>query len=145
MDISDHQFTLEQYKECTEGGLKIYPTKAQLIESQIEYWQELRNEQILSGEWKTSFNEAYKKASEDALNYGIGFMRSNFEDSEYCNVSGAKLGNREECEHELMSKYGDCGECGLQIECKHETDWNQFKKEDDGYKFKCIKCGEFYR
>jgi hypothetical protein len=88
----------------------LYPTKSQLIESQIEYWSNMREPQ-----------------------------------DEYCNVSGAKLGRREECNHELMSKYGDCGECGLQIECDHESDWNQFKKEDDGYKFKCIKCGEFYR
>ncbi len=98
-----------------------YPTKSQLIEAQIEYWRTMQHRNDHASPFEP----------------------------EYCNVSGAKLDKREECEHELMSKYGDCGECGLQIECEHESDgqWHRVlvSPHDVHNKFKCTKCGEFYR
>ena len=66
------------------------------------------------------------------------------DEPEYCNVSGIKLGKREECEHqwnhgEMSDTY--CGKCG-ERPCQHECDQSCVITKS---KCKCAKCGGFYR
>lgn len=91
----------EGYAICEETDneaygvlVTLYPTKSQLIEAQIEYWQSLREPQ-----------------------------------DEYCNVSGAKLGKPNECQHESDGQLHTVVSFGACVEKIS----------------KCAKCGEFYR
>lgn len=82
-DYGDKSGSFDQYEED-----ELYPTKAALIEAQIEYWFSLKEQP---------------------------------KEPEYCNVSGAKQGKREECLHPETtgSPFGInfictvCGESGL--------------------------------
>ncbi len=124
---------------------ELYTTKSQLIAAQIEYWSKLKSDY------------APLPVSTGGRAY----------EPEYCNVSGAKLGKREECDHPDKTKqwifgYGwefrHCDKCdsdqwqantaiGVSCfspnECQHESDglcYTSYPPQN-----KCIKCGEFYR
>lgn len=99
---------------------ELYPTKAELIEAQIKYWTSMR-------EPEHEFEKGIcVHCGDKYFDHGPFCMRL-----EYCNVSGAKLGKREECEHESD---------GSVPKLSHFT-------SEEGCVFvrKCIKCGEFYR
>lgn len=126
-----------------------YPNKAALIEAQIEYWSNMqysqeplpinnggRGERELNPTFKAT-DSWYKQAAKD--------------EDEYCNVSGAKLGKNlpthgvgSALKVDLNGKPAWVDTNTKREECEHETDWNQFKQDDQGYLFKCEKCGEFY-
>jgi hypothetical protein len=93
---------------------ELYPTKAQLIEAQITHWQSM-----LSEELEQHVSDYCSPKFEGQIQ---GFKSE--PDPEYCNVSGARLGKREECEHEP-------NEHGYFL--------------SDPIQFLCKKCGEFYR
>ena len=116
---------------------ELYPTKAQLIETQIEYWSNMQieengcHENGFSHKWNHYHYQNGKVVHFDTDEYkcrkcdrlykfedGKQIEIDIYEEPEYCNVSGAKLGKREECEHETNSKIRP---------------------------YYCIKCGEFYR
>lgn len=93
---------------------RIYPTKAALIAAQIKYWANLG---------KYCEHDVIYSTCEQC------------KEPEYCNVSGAKLGKSEECEHEPSK--GTTG-------CQHE---NPYIGDSGKYygTVKCTKCGELYQ
>ena len=146
----------EGYIHCDKSDIKalgriMYPTKAALIQSQIEYWLNLREEH-------------------DIELHGIEGARpwENTE-SEYCNVSGAKIdkfnpafegeikgffcrhafvfssdANDQVCYHcNKTKKELHLGDYDLDKECEHESDGMCYTSYP--LQYKCIKCGEFYR
>ncbi len=110
---------------------ELYPTKQSLIEAQCRYWGEM-----LCKENGGTFD-------------GIKFLRD-----EYCQVSGARLDNK--CKHGITPR--NCPDCVLG-ECQHESDGSLYHinglyevliEETSlpfsiNERYKCKKCGEFYR
>lgn len=148
------EITLNQDINDDEG---LYPSKAALIEAQIEYWSNMqysqeplpinnggRGERELNPTFKAT-DSWYKQAAKD--------------EDEYCNVSGAKLGKREECldkEGRIVWSYKEyaAGLCSpTQVSkpkegttgCQHESDNMLYSQTPDAPSRKCKKCGEFYR
>jgi hypothetical protein len=124
--------SFDQYEEY-----ELYPTKAELIEAQLEYWQQLRNEAIMGNEWKPPFGGKIK-----------GF--DHFEDEL----------EKVECQHEtgpispdMLAKNIFCIKCREYIhrdnitkeECQHESDGEAHPHVSGYLHKKCKKCGEFYK
>jgi hypothetical protein len=102
------------------GESKLYPAKAALIENQIEYWRRLQCESDIHFYDTTINGKIACVYCEKPL----------FDRDEYCNVSGAKLGKREE--------QGATG-------CEHESNPDAGQMIGTQWALRCKKCGDFYR
>lgn len=142
------EITLNQDINDDEG---LYPSKAALIEAQIEYWSNMqysqeplpinnrgRGERELNPTFKAT-DSWYKQAAKD--------------EDEYCNVSGAKLGKNlpthgvgSALKVDLNGKPAWVDTNTKREECEHESDGVRYSSVCEGMtQFKCKKCGEFYR
>ena len=110
----------------------LYPTKASLIEAQLEYWQKLKQEDC-----EHDFNSVFNFYDESGSKY-------------YQGCSKCKLQKPDECQHESDNHSEDVLE---KVECSHEPDVRLeafktligFDKSNGGEWFKCKKCKDFYR
>lgn len=133
----------ETDKEALGLHVTAYPTKAALIEAQIEYWLCLKSEEKLTPNCDMSPLETHPSVSI------LGEVVNTQCES---NCEWDKILTRL-CDYWRDKKLAD--KCGLKVNeiCKHEPDMalEQFKKDMNleikniGFNFKCIKCGEFYR
>lgn len=117
----------ETNKDWHRNDEEWFPTKAALIEAQINYWYDLKEDWI--------------KCDKCGINRAMGdcwmCARNEAKEPEYCNVSGIKLGKREP---------------ETTTGCHHAPDYNvtaNYTQHANSMvshvEFKCIKCGEFYR
>ena len=126
---------------------KLYPTKQDLIEAQIEYWENLKIEEISAS---TTCPKCGMQRVADGMCWAIGcdYKITPFESplesfntnpDEYCQVSGVKL-DKKKCPYDENG----CPRCNP---CQHEDDGKQYGPMEWGAsaQYKCIKCGEFYR
>jgi hypothetical protein len=90
---------------------KVYPSREDLIEAQIDYWNKLRYPDI-----NDSAIRAHAAVKED-------------------------LGKIVDCDKRIFDVVKEC----IAKECQHESDGMLFEMPPYSHKYKCIKCGVFYK
>ena len=147
----------------------LHPTKAALIESQIEYWTNLQidkmgcHENGFSHKWNHTHYQDRKPVHFDTDEYkcrkcdrfykfenGHQIELDKIKEPEYCNVSGVNLDNHEEFDHPRQAADSlVTGLCAPQVGttgCEHESDGRSYvtPNQPQMHSKKCVKCKVFY-
>lgn len=129
----------EGYIYCDETnhdalGKNMYPSREALIESQIEYWNKLRYPTI---------EESSRVGSQQALD-SMGKIIECQKRIDLLYKSVIK-----ECDHQFIhisEAMAYCIKCKYELKlCQHESDGMSFEMPPYPHKYRCIKCGEFYK
>lgn len=135
------KYSLDSYDTGLVNESELYPSKADLIQAQIEYWQNLRREHKAKS--IEDFENSCRKNDEiSTRSENISMPYAN-EDTDYHAPK--------ECQHvsqtpKSTSKTHTCVKCFEEYfrECEHEPDPKCFTQVTNGVVAKCIKCGKFY-
>lgn len=141
----------------------LYPTKAELIEAQIEYWQSLREipHEFRRGVCVHCGDKPFENTSNCNRPENQNISDEKLVRSEHINDAAYYLNPafegevKGECKHmlsessthDLVRWCNDCSRWGwFSEECEHESDGKYYPTPCIGNRIskKCIKCGEFY-